>query len=127
MKNSIREKNRLERLAKLWPLTYGETFRKYRNKLSTILRNAKNQYYKEKLKLNQGNPKFHWNTINSLLGGTSKACNNQQIDLQPTCDDIPKLFNEHFIKMGSNNTSDDIRDDVNFIHYLPDPPSFSFI
>ena len=31
LKNSIREKHRLERLAKKWPLTYSEVYRKYRN------------------------------------------------------------------------------------------------
>ena len=41
LKNSIRERNRLERLAAKWPLTYKETYRIYRNKLNTLLKRAK--------------------------------------------------------------------------------------
>ena len=37
LKNSIREKNRLERLAHKWPLSYKERYRIYRNKLTSLL------------------------------------------------------------------------------------------
>lgn len=42
LKNNIKERNRLERLVKKRPLTYIETYRKYRNKLTSTLREAKN-------------------------------------------------------------------------------------
>ena len=55
LKKSITERNRLERLAKKWPLTYSDTYRKYRNKLTSLLRAAKNKYHQDQLKNNQGN------------------------------------------------------------------------
>ena len=124
LKNSIRERNRLERLAKKWPLTFGTTYRKYRNKLTALLRMTKNKYYKDQLKLNQGNAKSHWKTINSILGRTSKPTNTQQIDLKSPCDDIPNKFNEHFISMG--NIASNTNNSDNYAHYLPIPPVFSF-
>ena len=36
LQNSIREKRRLERLASKWPLSYGQRYRTYRNKLVTV-------------------------------------------------------------------------------------------
>ena len=90
LKNSIKVRNRLERLAKQWPLTYRETYRKYRNKLTALLRYTKNEYYKDQLKWNKEDPKSHWKIINSILGRTSNTTNKQQIDLKPHCVDIPK-------------------------------------
>lgn len=95
LKNSINEKHRLERLSKKWPLTYEQTFKKYRNKLTSILRSAKNLYFKSKLSDNQGNPKSQWKTINSLLGRSSSA-HKHNIELNPLCMDASVTFNEHF-------------------------------
>lgn len=66
LKTSIKEKHRLERLAKKWPLTYGETYKQFRNKLTYLLRTANNTYYKNQQKNNQGISKRLWKAINSL-------------------------------------------------------------
>ena len=50
LKKSITERNRLERLAKKWPVTYRETYRKYRNNLTSVLRAAKNMYHQNQLR-----------------------------------------------------------------------------
>ena len=97
LRNSIKEKNRLERLANKWPLTYREKYRQHRNKLTAILRAAKNKYYKDHLKENQGNPKSHWKSINSILGRNSNL-NDHSIELKPFCPDISNKFNYHFLK-----------------------------
>ena len=120
LKTSIKERNRLERLAKKWPLTYRVTYKQYRNKLTSILRSAKNIYYKNQLKDNQGNPKKHWNTRNTLLGRTS-CLSNQTIKFDPPCTDIPTKFNEHFLKdiPGRNYANNE------YLKYLNNSPSFS--
>ena len=41
LKTSIKEKNRLEKLAHKWPLTYKDHYKKYRNKLNSLLKAAK--------------------------------------------------------------------------------------
>lgn len=118
LKRSITEKNRLARLAKKWPITYKETYRQYRNNLTKLLRTAKNNYYKNSLKSNQGNPKIHWKTINSLLGRTSKSTSHE-IFLDPPCSHVSNAFNEHFLKTG--NAESDVGD---YTKYLNPTPQF---
>lgn len=122
LKKSIKEKDRLERLAKKWPLTYGKMYKQYRNNLTTLLRTAKNKYYKDQLKENQGNPKNHWHTINTLLGRTNTSNNKQTINLKPFCDNAAATFNDLFLRF-NNLTSDD--DGNDFMSYLKNSPQFS--
>lgn len=123
LKNSIKEKHRLERLSQKWPITYRERYRTYRNKLTTVLRAAKNQYHKDKLKQTQGNPKSHWKSINEILGRNHSTSDNHKIELQPPCSNIADKFNEHFLRYGTSVTS------AAFNHshkkYLTNPPPFS--
>lgn len=119
LKNSIKEKNRLERLAKKWPLTYGELYKRYRNKLTTTLRLAKNTYFKNQLKANQGIPKRQWNSINSLLGRSRDL--KSVIDLHPPCTDTATKFNEHFLR----NILTVPEEETDFSKYLLNSPSFS--
>lgn len=91
LKNCIIEKSRLQRLAQKWPLTYRETYRKYRNKLTSLLITTKDNYYKEQLKSNQGNAKFHWKIINSVLGKTRS--DNNKIELNDHCNNLSTKFN----------------------------------
>ena len=66
--NSIKEENRLEKLASKWPVTFKEQYRTYRNKLTYLLKAAKNKHYQDQLARNHGNPKSHWKFINNILG-----------------------------------------------------------
>ena len=68
IKQSIKERNRLQKLYAKWPITYGNVFKAYRNKLTSIIRAAKEKYHNDKLKEHAGNPKKMWATINTLLG-----------------------------------------------------------
>ena len=122
LRNSIKEKNRLEKLAFKWPLTYKEHYKKYRNKLNSLLKTAKSKFHQDQLIYNQGNPKSHWMAINNILGRSSDM-KNMTIDLIPYCQDVPNRFNEHFLKAGEQN-NDPIDED--FEKYLNNSPSFSF-
>ena len=119
LKVSIKEKKRLERLARKWPLTYRETYKKYRNKLTSLLRTAKNIYYKQQFSNNQGDPKKQWKVLNSLLGKTYSA-DKTNIALNPPHMDISNAFNEHFMK---NNSVDS--ENLNYRNYLINTPEFS--
>ena len=119
LKVSIKEKNRLERLARKWPLTYHETYKRYRNNLTTLLREAKKLYYKQQLSENQGDPKKQWKILNSLLGKTGKDKSN--VELHPPCMDIPSKLNEHFLR----NYYDNDCTNVNYRNYLKNAPEFS--
>ena len=68
LKKSIREKHQLEKLSYKWPLTFREQYRKYRNRSTSLLKEAKRKYHQDQLVANQGNRKSHWNSINNILG-----------------------------------------------------------
>lgn len=97
LKNSIKEKHRLERLASKWPLSYGLRYKTYRNQLVTLLRVAKNKYFQDKFKNQQGNSKLIWNTINNLLGRNNNKSANE-IKLKNNKDLTANVFNDHFLK-----------------------------
>lgn len=119
LRGKIKERNRLERLANKWPLTYGEIYKKYRNSLTSILRRAKNDYHKNTLRESQGNPKSHWNSINSILGRNSNLTNT--IRLNPHCADISGKFNEHFLDSATFNDTTG----GDYLNYLHNSPPFS--
>lgn len=119
LQRSIKEKHRLERLAKNWPLTFGSAYRQYRNKLTSTLRTAKNLYSKNQFNENQGKPWKQWKTINSLLGRTGNL-NKPNIELKPSCIDPSVKFNEHFLKNNSESY-----EDYNYKKYLKSTQNFS--
>lgn len=82
-------------------MTYGEFYEKFRNKLTSLLRQAKNKYYKNKFHQNKGNPKSQWRTINTLLGRNTKS-NQNSIDLKVNNSDISSALNEDFLKHGES-------------------------
>ena len=76
-------KNTEQRDLHKWPQTFKDTYKQYRNKLTSVLRAAKNNYYKKQLKVNQGNPTFHWQSVNSILGKNSSYLQKSKIQLHP--------------------------------------------
>lgn len=118
LQKSIREKNRLERLAKKWPLTYRNTYKNYRNKLTSVIRMAKKNYYRTNFSQNQGNPKRQWNIINSLMGRS--GCDNIKIELLPQSSNISASFNDHFLQSCSAP-----EDNLNYKKYMNIPSEFS--
>ena len=61
IRNSIKERNRLQKLYAKWPLTYEKQFKKYRNMLTNIIKQAKNNYHINSLTQNAGNASKTWN------------------------------------------------------------------
>ena len=49
IKALIKEKHRLQRLFNRRPLTYGNEFRRLRNQVNLVIRNAEANYFKSKL------------------------------------------------------------------------------
>ncbi len=106
-------------------MTYGKFYKKYRNKLTSLLRQAKNKYYKNKFHQNNGNPKSQWRTINTLLGRSTKS-NKNTIDIKVNNSDISSASNEHFLKCGEsgitgsdNRYKDYLQNFSEFSMYLP--------
>ena len=121
---SIKEKHRLARLAKKWPVSYRETYKRYRNNLTTLLRNAKNEYYKSQLRLHQGNAKESWKTINEILGREAKG--NYSIDLNITPQsETANVFNNHFINVVDTANANSSDESTDFRNFLNMPTDFS--
>ena len=63
----IKEKNRLQKLAAKWPISYGPSYRKIRNKVTESIRIAKNKYFKDRLLGCSGDSKNTWKVINDVM------------------------------------------------------------
>lgn len=125
-KKSISEKKRLERLAAKWPLSFREKYKTYRNQLTKLLKIAKNKYYKDDLKENQGNGRATWRTINHILGKPKHTSRNETIILNNESTNAAETFNQYFLKIGSHNINDEEYPYNAHLNYLKDPPNFSF-
>lgn len=126
---SIKERNRLQRLYSKWPLTYENTFKRYRNKLTSVIRAAKADYYKTTLNINKGNSRKFWEIVNNIMG------KDKQIELPYSIayegsniykkEDIAEAFNDHFCNiatslLSSHNVQHSFKD------FMPHPVPYSF-
>ena len=102
LKTSIKEKNRLEKLAAKWPITYKSRYKTYRNKLVSVLRSAKIKYYQDELKTKQGDAKATWKIINHLMGKTNNTKNTNEIKLRNQSTPAATIFNDHFLSKTVN-------------------------
>ena len=73
IKQLIKRKNKLAKLYAKYPITYENTYKDFRNNLTSEIRNSKRKYYEEKLTESNNNPSKTWKTINHLL---RRKCNN---------------------------------------------------
>ena len=110
-------------------------YKKYRNMLTTILRNAKKLYYGDLFKKHKGNTRKTWNTINELLGKNNgskdfvEKLNHKVNDVQiesnnPT--EVAEIFNDFFVNVGNNLAQQFPNTNTQFDHYLGDPVPESF-
>lgn len=134
IKTSIKHRHKLQKLFAKWPLTYGEQFKRYRNTLTTIIRQAKQNYYKTKLSECSGNNEKTWQTINNLIGRKKSQLpsffSHNNTNLINNID-IAEGFNEYFSSVGKNlaeaHSDHNAHNDtvVHYKHFLPPPVPFS--
>ena len=123
IKNLIKEKHKLQRKYAKYPITYGDAFRNIRNQVTTAIRNAKSNYYKNKLKENSGNSRKTWQVLNTILNrhpnelSNDFTINDEQIS-DPSV--IANGFNNHFSNVAKNLIGN-ITSPGNFLTYLGDP------
>ena len=105
IRNSIKERNRLQKLYAKWPLTYERQFKKYRNMLTSLIRKAKNDYLINTLKEGAGNSKKTWNVVNDLLGRKRNSNSNVFVHQGRNLTDslhIAEEFNNYFSNLAEN-------------------------
>ena len=119
----IKEKHKLQKLYNRKPITYGDRCRKMRNSLNSVIRKAKADYFRTKIRNNTHNSRETWRVINSLLGKQGHVplpkffVDGDVIVSDPH--DIAKGFNDYFANIGPMMASTFIQDD-SFAEYLND-------
>lgn len=91
----------LSKMYKLGTATY-DTFKRYRNNLTQVIRTAKTQYYLKKFTnfRNNNKKKKIWQTINKLKGNTHEETNINSLQFNDTVfrdpSHIAEAFSKHF-------------------------------
>lgn len=107
--NSIKHRDNLKKqLLKEYSTELESEYKTYRNKLNSLLKNTKNDYYKTQI--NQAGPNYKkiWNIINSIRGGDQKNnIENNDIILERNIrvsNNTAKSneFNKFFVDIGKN-------------------------
>lgn len=115
IKELIKERNKMQRKYVKKPLTYGETYRTLRNRVSLLIKNAKIDYYKSKLNDANGNNKKVWSVINQVM-----KRNRKQAKSNPNTN-IPdsSSFNTYFVNVGKSLSDNITAPPSHFSTYLP--------
>ena len=105
IKAMIHMRDKLKRKAMITKIeTDWENYKKMRNDTTLQIRQAKQEYFSNKIKNESQNPKSAWKTINSLLGKQNKITNVNELiidDKKVTSpSDIAESFNEYFSEIG---------------------------
>ena len=111
-------------------------YKKYRNMLTSTLRNSKKLYYGQLFKKYKSNSAKTWSTINELLGARDNknkiivdkliSNKNETCQVNVTPEDIVEAFNNFFVNVGPNLASQIPDLETSFEKYLPEPVPESF-
>ena len=121
LKTSIKNKNNMFKNVKLG-LTSENSYRNYKNRLTSLLRAAKKKYYTYLFTSFKSNTKKLWQAINKL---TNKSCTNTKINnlivdnknlTNPS--EISEAFNSFFVNAASNLEKLLPHSEVNPLDYL---------
>ena len=122
IKKLIKEKNKTAKSYSKHPITYGEKYRKLRNKVTNEIRKAKRIYFNNKFEQSAGNPKKTWSVINEALKrkNKNKICYEFLIDnnLISDSDIIVDKFNEYFSNIGTELANRLLLSHVDFRSFL---------
>ena len=68
LKEELKEKRRLHRLALKWPITYKDRYISVRDRCNQAIREARSNHFLTELRASEGNAKSTWQTINHIMG-----------------------------------------------------------
>ena len=108
-----------------------ETYKKYKNLLTSITRKSKAIYYQNELSKCRTNMKKTWNIINEIIHRQKRTQSPPSYILDNgtiICDkkNIANKFNETYTKLGSNLAAIIANSNHSFSHYLGPPSNHSF-
>ena len=109
LKSLIKLKNNLKKKYAKYPLTYGAQYREIRNRVTSLLRKAKIDYFKKQFLESSGNSKKSWNLINKILKRKSKQKNETNFVINGNSTNDPNLisncFNDFFVNVATDLTN----------------------
>ena len=120
--NCIRRKNRLHKKSMQKPTEANVSkYKNYRNRLNSLLRRAKQNYFSTQLDKEKRNMKNTWKILNSILRCPKKKCSqkftiNNKVYTEPT--DVANKFNEYFANIGPTLASTIKHSGKDFDEYL---------
>lgn len=120
----------MQKLFAKWSLTYGNQFRQYRCTLTSIIRAAKENLYKNKLRDTEGDARKSWEILNSIMGRKSgknhldfvSFSNHVIYDHQENAESLSEYFGGLANRLASNIQQLIIP----FTSYLPESTPSSF-
>ena len=129
---SIHIRNRLFKLTKTNPSVINiNKYKRYRNKLTSVIRLARKTYYSNEMNKNKNNTNSVWKLINTLIGKNSKTdntdtfCHNDIQFTNPT--EVCNTFNDYFTNIGPNLAEQINTNNGHFTQYLSTPSEKSLI
>lgn len=139
IRKSIKKKHKLYSrvLASNYDTDKYDKYKKYRNILTSVLRNAKKLYYGSLFGKYEGNSSKTWKTVNELLGRQSvsnavvnRLCRETNGVVHDTSkpSEIVEVFNDFFVSVGPRLAEgiDFEQNHPSFEHYLCNPNTESF-
>ena len=119
----MRRKEKLYKKTISHPTTVNKTlYSRYRNKLTTLIRAAKEKFYAEKLEHHKHNSKQTWKVLNDILGRSNKSKLPNSFYINNVLNSDPKIiannFNNFFANLGLNLAQNIPPTNLNFHHYL---------
>ena len=84
---------------------YDKAYKRCKNKVNNLIKETKNEYFRNKLISNAKNSKESWQTINELLNKKPKTTEVKELDINGQLitddDEIADAFNQYFSTIGS--------------------------
>ena len=127
----IKERNKIQRKYAKKPITFGDSFRSIRNRVTQMIRIAKNNYFKRQLEQHTNNLKKYWRVINDILN-RKKALNSSncrfEVNGEVITDStvVPEKFNKYFIEVGETLARNCPSQGTDFHIYLGERESREF-
>ena len=124
---SINTKNKLYKKYLKKPNEKNQSvFKVYRNKLNSIIRKSKRNYYDNRFKMVKNNLRKTWQTINQIIGrGKPKTTLNKLLNSEGSNITDPQLisdeFNNFFVNIGPKLASTIQTNGPKYSEYMPEP------
>ena len=127
---SIRRKNVLYKKSLKNPSDSNvQKYKQYRNRLNSVLRMAKKQYYSDILEMEKNNMRNTWKVINSIIRTNTKTCTEKFVSGNKTytCpNEIASQFNKYFAGIGPKLASTIQHTGKEFSSYLKESNNSTF-